>query len=74
MSQISEKTRITLGVVMVLLGFASWLTVIFFQGQANAQSISDLKSKQDTISQMQTDIAVIKSEVSDIKRKVYNSD
>lgn len=67
---ISEHTKITLGVVIVLLGFASWLTIMFFQGDANAKAIEELKTKQDAISEIQTDIAVIKTQISIINHKL----
>lgn len=67
---ISEKTRITVGLVVMLLGFSAWLTQIYFQGTANAEAIRTLEAKQDKVDTMQTDIAVIKAQLSEVARKL----
>lgn len=69
-SQISENTKITLGVVAVMLGFVSTSAMMFFQVQASAKEIEIIKAKQEAINALQIDIAVIKSEVHDIKKKL----
>lgn len=70
MSQITEKTRITLGMVVTLLGFSAWLTQIYFQGTANADSIREIKDRQSKIETIQTDVAVIKSQMQTIQESL----
>lgn len=67
---ISENTKITFGVVVVLIGFSAWLTSVYFQGDANAKSISEIKEKQSVIETMSTDIALIKRDISEIRRTI----
>lgn len=70
MDSISEKTRITVPVLIMILGFSFWLSGVFFQGIANGREIDDLKRRQEAVTKMITDIEVIKSEVHEIKKKV----
>lgn len=40
---LSEKTGITIGLVITLLGGAGFITKTYFQTEANAQTLSELK-------------------------------
>lgn len=40
---LTERTTVTIGLVIALLGGAGFVTNIHFQTQANAQAISELK-------------------------------
>lgn len=40
---ISERSTITIGLLVIILGGASFVTNIHFQSQANAQSLQELK-------------------------------
>lgn len=40
---LSEKTGITIGLVITLLGGAGFVTKTYFQTEANAQTLSELK-------------------------------
>ncbi len=46
MNKITEATLIPLGLLGTLIGGAIWLSVIFYQGQANANDIDQLKQYQ----------------------------
>ena len=67
MSKISEKTWVSLGLVITLLGGVVWLTTIWMQSEANARSIQKIEEKQTTIDLIQTDIAVIKTKLEGIE-------
>lgn len=68
---ISENSRITLGVVALLLMFTFCLAELFWQGNASAKSISDLQSKQDIITAIQIDVGIIKGDVSEMRKKFH---
>ena len=38
MNTITDRTKFNFTVVVGFLGFCSWLTVIWYQGQSNAQA------------------------------------
>ena len=63
MNQISEKTAVSLGLVVSLVGAIAWLTNIAFQVDALAKRVS-------AWDQVQIDIAVIKEKVQSIEKKV----
>jgi len=67
---ISDRTKLTVGVVAMIVGFGTWLTTIYIQGQANASEISEIKSKMDRIEALEIDIAVIKQDVKTIDKKI----
>jgi predicted transcriptional regulator len=71
---ITKNTRFSFAVVAILLGLSAWLTQIYFQGEANAQAINQIQTKQNRIDDMATDIAVIKSQVNEIRRKMDKLD
>lgn len=64
---ISDKTKITIPLVVSVVGLAVWLAGISFQSSANTKDIDSLKQKQDKMNQMAEDIATIKQAVADIK-------
>lgn len=66
---ISENTLWTTGMVIIVLGFAAWLTAIWFQGNASAKAIDALQNKQDAVQLIQTDIAVIKVQLQDLNSR-----
>lgn len=43
---ITEDTVIPIGLVVVILGFCTWLTTMYNQGKANAEAITELQSKE----------------------------
>lgn len=43
-SQITEKTLVPVSLVVVLLGFAGWVSGVSIQGRANALEITEIKT------------------------------
>jgi hypothetical protein len=74
MTTIRENTKVTVGVLIALLAFAAWLTKQDFQNTANAAAIDELRTaqaqKENRDEQIMTDIAVIKSQVFEINKKL----
>lgn len=74
MPTIRENTKVTLGVLFAVIGFACWLTRQEFQNSANAAAIEEIRSgqaaKESRDEQLMTDIAVIKSQVFEINKKL----
>lgn len=67
---ITESTLVPLGVVCVLLTAAFYVGGAYFQQDANAKAIVELKAKQDAMASMATDIAVIRTKVEAIEEKL----
>lgn len=53
--KITEGTLIPVSLVLSLLGFSSWLTVIWAQGNANAQAIDTMQEDRKTLARRQND-------------------
>lgn len=70
----SENTKFTFPIIVAFIGLAVWLTKNNFQNEANAQAIQEIKTTQNArdekLERMATDLAVIKSEVHEIRRKM----
>lgn len=45
LTTLTESTLIPIGAVVLVFGFAMWMTKIFYQGEANAQDISSIKAQ-----------------------------
>ena len=58
----------------IAIGGIFWLTMIYYQGDANAHAIIGLQDKQNTILQMQTDIAVIREKIDRIESHLSEED
>lgn len=70
MAVIGENTKFTFAVLVALLGFASWMTTIYMDGQANAKELVEVKETVNKLESLTTDVAVIKAEVHQINRKL----
>lgn len=64
---ITENTLVPLSMVISLLGGAGFVTYVYFQSDANAKAIIELKAKQDAMAVLSTDIAVIRVKVENIE-------
>ncbi len=53
---IDEKTRITIGLFVVLIGGIYWITSIFFELKANSKEIESMKLDQRAEVQILNDI------------------
>ncbi len=61
---ISERSTITIGLLIIILGGASFVTNIHFQSQANAQALSELKLDiKDEIRAMRLEIKELRLEL-----------
>ncbi len=75
MTQITEKSWVPISLVgamaLPLIGFCAWLTTIYVQGNANAESIVQVRKRQEDgykellvkISEMQQSLWEIKGEL-----------
>lgn len=70
MKTLSENTLIPIGFVIVLIGGGSFITNIYFQTSASAKAIEEIRVKQDSILEIQTDIAVIKKSIEGIEKRL----
>ena len=70
MDTFSDKTKVTVTVLAGLITYTFWLTSIYFNGVQNTQDIVKLTDRQSRLEAIATDVAVIKSQVADIRRKV----
>jgi hypothetical protein len=70
MSNITDKTKVTVAVLIPLLGFSVWLTTIYFQTSANAAAIVEIRRSQDKFVEMAQDIAVIRVQMEEMNKKI----
>jgi hypothetical protein len=73
MKAITENTKISVGLLIALMGGIAWLTSLHAITQSNATVIEKVQVKQDQyaadISDIKKDIAVIKSKILEEKEK-----
>jgi hypothetical protein len=67
---ITEKTRISIGLLVTLAGGIGWLTNIHSASSANSESLKVLQTKVDSLTAIQTDIAVIKNKLENIESQL----
>ena len=71
MELLSEKTLIPVGLAVVAIGGGSmWLTSLHFETVAVAKEVQVISRKQDVLDGIQTDLAVIKTKLEKIERKM----
>lgn len=73
MSTIDDKTKIAVGLLLPLIGGIAWLSSIDSQGKANAMVIQQIQVKVDKAENMAVDIAVIKTQLAEISKKLDKS-
>jgi hypothetical protein len=66
---ISERTPVTLGLVLTLGTIAVTVAFSVFQGNANSKEIETLKAKQDSVVEMKADIKWIKESIRELKER-----
>ena len=74
MSVVTDKTKITVAVLVPIIGFAVWLTTMYFQTSANAYAIVEIRRGQDRFVEMAADIAVIRVQMVEINKKIDRLD
>lgn len=67
---LSEKTLIPISFVIVLIGGIVWITNIAFKVDVSAESLKKIELRQNTIDEIKTDVAVIKSKLEKIDQKL----
>lgn len=70
MTSISEKTRVSLSLVIMVVAGLVPFAFVAFQGSGNAKAIDEIKIKQEKIDGIATDIAVIKNKLDNIEQKL----
>lgn len=70
MKPISENTSISISLLIMILGGAGYVTFTAFQSAANANAIQELRAKQEKIDEIHEDIAVIKTKIEAIEKRL----
>lgn len=70
MKAITEKTTLSIGLLITILGGASYVTYVAFQTEANAKMIRRIESKQELMEEVRTRLAVIESKLERIEHKL----
>jgi hypothetical protein len=72
MKAITENTAVSIGLLMAAIGFSAYLGSKSFQADANAKEITELKQRVSSLEEIKSDIAVIKTRIEAIDRKIPN--
>lgn len=70
MTPITEKTTLSIGLLVTLLGGASYVTYAVFQSNANARDITEIKTRQEALDEIKLDVAVIRAKVESIEKNL----
>lgn len=74
MTTLSDRTKFTWAVVVVLLGFSAWITTIYNTVTSSALAIQSVQSKQEAKQtqdgEMVTKITVMSFQVDEINKKL----
>ena len=65
-----EKAKLSLPILGLILGSYGFVLGVAFKTDANQKAVEDLKRDRHVIQQMAIDVAVIKSKVEAIEKKV----
>lgn len=65
---VTAETMVPLSVIGVLAGGIFWLSTLYAQGNVNAKAIEKLNTQQEAMLEMKADIAVIKNELTNIRK------
>lgn len=68
MKPITENTTLSIGLMIVILGGAGFVTYTAFQSDANAKAVEKLDAKVEAVIEMKADIAVIRAKVERIEK------
>lgn len=69
--KITESTLLPISLVITLLGGGGFVTYIYYQTVANAKELSELKVKQDMLTEIRLDISVIKTKIEAMERRTW---
>lgn len=68
---ISEDTRITVGVMALVIGAATWLTTLHFDTVSNAKEITTLSDKEQTHAKEFEEIRTRLTHIEDMLKDEY---
>lgn len=70
MKVISEKTGISVSLLITLAGGIYWLTTLYSQNESNAQEIREIKREMRELREIKSDVTIIKSDLKRILKKM----
>lgn len=70
MPVLSEKTVIPISFALIIIGGVGWLTNLAFKVDVAAESLKKIELRQNAIEEIKTDVAVIKSKLDRIDKKL----
>jgi len=70
MTKITENTTVSIAVVMAFLGGVAYVTYVAASEQENGRRLSSIEQRQLVIEQMGTDLAVVRTKVEAIEKKL----
>lgn len=70
MPVLSEKTVIPISFALVIIGGVAWLTNLALKVDVAAESLKKIELRQNAIEEIKTDVAVIKSKLDRIDKKI----
>jgi hypothetical protein len=70
MKHFAENATAATTILLMILGGYAYVISVSFKTDANAKSIEVIEQKQGSIDRIQTDIAVIKEQVAQIKDRL----
>lgn len=68
MRSITENTKVSVGILVLILGGYGFVLWQSFKGDAIAKDVEEIKTEQAIFREMATDIKVIRSDVEWLKR------
>lgn len=70
MKKMLDSVPIALSILIPTLGGYGYVLAVSFRTDANAKAIQEVQAKQNDMEQLKTDIAVIKEQVLEIRKRV----
>jgi hypothetical protein len=67
--KITEKTAVSISLVISLIGGIAWLTNLHADTSRNTEQIGRIEEKLDSIEQIKLDVAIIKTELQLIRKQ-----
>lgn len=70
MTKITESTTVSLTVLTAFIGGVVYVTYVAAAEQENGRRLARLETRQEIIEQMSTDLAVVRTKVEGIEKKL----
>lgn len=68
--KIDENTKISVGILISLLGGAAWLTSVHLQSVSTADEVKEIKQDVKELREMKSDVEIIRRDVKRVLRKM----